>query len=256
MVNVTTYKTVTETVMENRTTTVRVPVWEEKTVMEHRKKVEYVTEYKEKCKLSFVHECKTIGGGNRGRCGHGHGDACSDPCASSNGCGSNRGGFSLSFPVIKPCITKECVPHCVKKCTTECVPVCKKVCTYKCETKTECVPVCKTRCVPVCVQKEVVCCKKVCVPYQATRCVTVCEPVCETVTVCKMVPTCVEEAAPACHTPCNAAPACGSDACGDHGSSGCGLFSKLKGCFGSRGGNGLHINLCGRGHGSDCNTCH
>jgi hypothetical protein len=69
--------------------------------------------------------------------------------------------------------------------------------------------VCKTRCVPCTENKEVVCCKKVCVPYQATRCVTECVPTTETVTVCKMVPTWVEVPCPApapCAQPCQ--PAC------------------------------------------------
>jgi hypothetical protein len=63
MVDVTTYKKVTETVMENRTTTHKVPVWEEKTVMEHRKKIEWVNETKERSKLTFVKEEKVVSGG-------------------------------------------------------------------------------------------------------------------------------------------------------------------------------------------------
>jgi hypothetical protein len=234
IVPVTTYKTVTETVMENRTKCVKVPCWEEKCVTEHRKKVEWVTEYKEKCRISFHKECKTIGGhgGLFGHCAS-KCDPCADPCA-------DKCGPSLTIPVWKPCVTKECVPVCRPKCTTECVQVMKKVCTWKTEVKTECVPVCKTRCVPCTENKEVVCCKKVCVPYQATRCVTVCEPCTETVTVCKMVPTWVEEAAPAC--PTNACDTGCHDDCG-HGHGlfrkcfgGCGLFSKFHGCF--------NFNLC------------
>jgi hypothetical protein len=203
----TTYKTVTETVMETRTCCVKVPCWEEKTCMEKRKKVEWVTEYKEKCHLTFHKECKTIGFG--GCCNTGCDTGCNTGCNSGCNTGCNTGcdtgccnkGFSFSFPVCKPCIEKTCEPCCVPKCTCECVPVCKKVCTWKTETKTECVPVCKTRCVPCTENKEVVCCKQVCVPYQATRCVTECVPCQETVTVCKMVPTWVE-------VPCQPAAPC------------------------------------------------
>lgn len=244
VVPVTTYKHVTETVMENRTHCVKVPCWEEKCVTEHRKKIEWVTEYKEKCHISFHKECKTIGGHGlfgghcANKCDTGCGDGCGDKCG--NGCG----GMSLSFPVWKPTVEKTCVPVCRPKCTTECVQVMKKVCTWKTETKTECVPVCKTRCVPCTENKEVTCCKTVCVPYQATRCVTVCEPCTETVTVCKMVPTWVEEA---CHGPANGCDnGCnngGNNGCdngcdnGGHGHGlfgkcfgGCGLFSKFSGC--------------------------
>ncbi|MCX7665163.1 MAG: hypothetical protein N2112_06430, partial [Gemmataceae bacterium] len=66
VVPVTTYKHVTETVMEPRTTTVKVPVVETRTVMETRKKIEYVTECKEKCTLTFSKECKQIGCGDCG----------------------------------------------------------------------------------------------------------------------------------------------------------------------------------------------
>lgn len=229
VIDVTTYKTVTETVMEPKTTCVKVPVWEDKCVTETRKKIEWVTECKETCKLAFTKECKTIG------CGNPCADPC-DPCA--------KPGFSLSFNVCKPTLVKETVQVQVPKCVTETVNVTKKVCTYKTETKTEMVPVCKTKCVPVVEKKEIVECKKVCVPYQATRNVTTCEAVTETVKVCKLVPTVVEEPAPACGG-CGSGAAgnggCGSDACGSNacGSSdpcatsshGCGLFSKLKGCF-------------------------
>jgi len=256
-VPVTTYKHVTETVMETRTCCVKVPCWEEKTCMEKRKKIEWVTEYKEKCHLSFQKECKTFTlGCSKGSCdtgccgtggGYGGGGCCDKGCGSSGCCDKS---FSFSIPVCKPCITKECVPCCVPKCTYECVPVCKKVCTWKTETKTECVPVCKTRCVPCTENKEVVCCKQVCVPYQATRCVTECVPCTETVTVCKMVPTWVEEVcpAPAPCAPSNACPqannACGNpcdtgcnNGCGNNagccdmgGHGGCCLFDKFSGC--------------------------
>jgi hypothetical protein len=227
MVPCTTYKTETYTEMVTKTCCVKVPVYEEKVVMEKRKKIEWVTEYRNKCKVSFTKECKQLGCGNG--CGSG---CCGDKCG--GGCGS--GCLNLSIPVYKPHFETVCVPCQVPKCTYECVPVTKKCCTYKTETKTTCVPVCKTRCVPVTTQKEVVTCKKVCVPYQATRCVTVCEPCTETVNVCKMVPTWVDEpvcqnVAPAnpCANPC-ADQTCKSG-CGDKCGSGCfNLCGKLSGC--------------------------
>jgi hypothetical protein len=251
VVPVTTYKTVTETVMETRTHCVKVPCWEEKTCMEKRKKVEWVTEYKEKCHLTFHKECKTIGFGG---CGEKSCGGCDTGCGGCNtGCdtGCCNKGFSFSFPVCKPCLEKTCEPCCVPKCTWECVPVTKKVCTWKTETKTECVPVCKTRCVPCTENKEVTCCKQVCVPYQATRCVTECVPVQETVTVCKMVPTWVEVPCPApcapaapCGPQANGCPqtnacnpcdnGCGNNGCGNNGCGnwghGCCLFDKVSGC--------------------------
>jgi hypothetical protein len=237
----TTYKTVTETVMENRTKCIKVPCMETKTVMEKRKKIEWVTETKEKCHISFKKECKTIGGcGLLDKCGDKLTSCFGDKCG-GGGCGESCGGCSISFPVWKPCIEKQCVQVCRPKCTYECVPVCKQVCTYKTQTVTECVPVCKTRCVPCTEMKETVCCKKVCVPYQATRCVTECVPTCETVTVCKMVPTWVEVPCPApapCQPACPTGPnACanpcdtGANACCDQGGGkgGCCLSDKFGG---------------------------
>src|SRR5262245_43741027 len=224
-VPVTTYKKITETVMENRTRCIKIPVMEEKVVMEKRKKIEWVTECKTKTKVSFHKECKQIGGKGHlshfsGKLGGCFGDKCG-----GGGCGDSCGGGcgGISVPVWKPTCETYTTTVRVPKCTYECVPVCKKVCTYRTETKTECVPVCKTRCVPCTENKEVVTCKKVCVPYQATRCVTECVPVCETVTVCKMVPTWVEEVCPA---PAPCAPCCDTGC--DSGKGGC--FSKFKGC--------------------------
>jgi hypothetical protein len=263
----TTYQTITETVMENRTRCIKVPCVEQKTVMEKRKKIEWVTETKEKCHISFKKDCVSLGGhnccgngggfgGGHGCCGHGGGDGCGDGCGHS--C------FNFSFPICKPTIERECVQVCRPKCTYECVPVCKTVCTYKTQTVTECVPVCKKRCVPVTTQKEVEVCRQVCVPYQATRCVTECVPTQECVTVCKMVPTWVEVPCPApapCPQPCpTAAAPCGPSAapCGNpcdsgygHGNGGgCCLFDKLN-CFSCN----LHDkwgNFC---HGMDCLKC-
>jgi hypothetical protein len=219
IVPVTTYKTEHYTEMVTKTCCVKVPCVEEKVVMEKRKKVEWVTEYKDKCHISFHKECKTVGG-----CGDGCGSGCGDKCGGSGCC--NKG---ISFPVYKPEITHECVPCTVPKCTYECVPVVKKCCTYKTEMKTETVPVCKTRCVPCTTQKEIVCCKQVCVPYQATRCVTVCEPCTETVNVCKMVPTWVDEpcAAPVAAAPCAQAPGC-DNGCNNGCGNGC--CDKFKDC--------------------------
>lgn len=204
MVTVTTHKTEHYTEMVTKTCCVKVPCYEEKVCMEKRKKVEWVTEYKTKCHVCFHKECKTIGGCGDG-CGNGCGGGCCGDKCGGGGCCSK--GFTI--PVYKPEFKTEVVCCKVPKCTYECVPVTKKVCTYKTEMKTTCVPVCKTRCVPCTEQKEIVCCKKVCVPYQAQRVVTVCEPCTETVNVCKMVPTWVEEAcppaAPVAQAPCGPA---------------------------------------------------
>jgi len=231
-VPVTTYKKVTETVMETRTRCVKVPCMEQKTVMEKRKKIEWVTETKEKCHISFKKDCVSLGGHNC--CGSGGGmGGC---CGGGDGCGDKGSCFNFSFPVCKPTIERECVQVCRPKCTYECVPVCKTVCTYKTETKTECVPVCKTRCVPCTENKEITVCKKVCVPYQATRCVTECVPTTECVTVCKMVPTWVEVPCPApapcppAAAPCpTAAAPCGNPCDSGYGNGGgCCLFDKLS----------------------------
>lgn len=233
MVPCTTYKTETYTEMVTKTCCVKVPCYTEKVVMEKRKKIEWVTEYKEKCHICFHKECKTIGGCGDG-CGNGcGGGCCGDKCGGGGCC--NKG---FSFPVYKPEIHRETVCCTVPKCTWECVPVTKKCCTWHTEMKTTCVPVCKTRCVPCTTQKEIVCCKQVCVPYQATRCVTVCEQVQETVNVCKMVPTWVEEACPAPAAPCGpvAQAPCGQNQGCDNGcGNGCGdccsgCCNKFKDC--------------------------
>jgi hypothetical protein len=248
MVTVTTHKTEHYTEMVTKTCCVKVPCYEEKTCMEKHKKVEWVTEYKTKCHVCFHKECKTIGGCGDG-CGNGCGSGCcGDKCGGGGG-GCCKGGFS--FPVYKPEIHTEVVACKVPKCTYECVPVTKKVCTYKTEMKTTCVPVCKTRCVPCTEQKEVVCCKKVCVPYQATRCVTVCEQCTETVNVCKMVPTWVEEAcppaAPVAQAPCaqNQAPCAQNQGCNNGCNNGCG-----NGC-----GNGCCFSGCCDKLKSCCSGC-
>lgn len=230
IVPVTTYKTETYTEMVTKTCCVKVPCYEEKVVMEKRKKVEWVTEYKTKCHICFHKEYKNIGCGG---CGDGCGSGCCDKCGGGGCCNK---GWNCSIPVYKPEIHRECVPCTVPKCTYECVPVTKKCCTYKTEMKTTCVPVCKTRCVPCTVQKEIVCCKQVCVPYQATRCVTVCEPCTETVNVCKMVPTWVEEACPA---PVAQAP------CGPQGPYGPGAPCADQGCN----------NGCDNGCNNGCGDC-
>jgi hypothetical protein len=220
MVQCTTYKKEHYTEMVTKTCCVKVPVYTEKTVMVKKKKIEWVTEYKNKCKISFTKECKTIGGhGCLSGC---LGDKCGDKC------GGGHCGKGLTIPIYKPHITRECVPCTVPKCTWECVPVTKKCCTWKTETQTKCVPVCKTRCVPCVENKEVVTCKKVCVPYQATRCVTVCEPCVEKVQVCKMVPTWVDEpcAAPAASQPCAQADTCDAG----HGKGCCNFGDKFSGC--------------------------
>jgi hypothetical protein len=236
IVPVTTYKTETYTEMCTKTVCEKVPVVEEKVVMEKRKKIEWVTEYKQKCHVSFTKECKTIG------CG----DKCDDGCHGDK-CG--KGCFSLSIPVYKPHFETKTVACTVPKCTYECVPVTKKCCTYKTEKKVIQVPVCKTRCVPVTENKEVCCTKQVCVPYQATRCVTVCEPCTEKVQVCKMVPTWVEEQVAVAPAPCGQAPCgpaanpcqdanvcnkgdvCGNDGCGDKCCGGCfSICDKFKDC--------------------------
>ena len=177
--------------MEAKTVTVKVPVIEEKTVMETRKKFETYTEYKTKTVDKGHYECEECPAGPSilDRLTH----KCPDPCKTK------------TVKKWVSCCVTECVPVCKTRCVTECVPVCKKVCTHRCETHTEMVPVCKTKCVPECKTCTYTECKKVCVPYQATRCVTVCEPVCETFTVCKMVPHQVEKEV-ACAAPCGARP--------------------------------------------------
>src|SRR5262249_32868916 len=143
-VPVTTYKKVTETVMEQKTVCVKIPCMEEKVVMEKRKKIEWVTECKTKTKVSFHKECKTIGG--KGCLGGKLGGCCGDKCGGGcgDGCGGGCGGISI--PVWKPHCETYTTTCRVPKCTYECVPVCKKVCTYRTEMQTKCVPVCKTRC--------------------------------------------------------------------------------------------------------------
>jgi hypothetical protein len=217
MVTCTTIKKEHYTEMCTKTCCVKVPVWEEKVVMVKKPKIEWVTEYKTKCKVCFTKDYKTIDCG-----GCGGSKCCGDKCG-GDGCGK---GFSLCVPVYKPHVTTEVVPCCVPKCTWECVPCVKKCCTFKTEMKTTTVPVCKTRCIPVTEQKEVCCTKKVCVPYQATRCVTVCEPCTETVKVCKMVPTMVEEVCPA---PAPANVCVEDNKCGG-GDKCCGLCGKLSNC--------------------------
>src|SRR5262245_46566025 len=97
MVTVTTHKVEHYTEMVTKTCCVKVPVMEEKVCMEKRKKVEWVTEYKQKCHISFHKECKTIGGCGNG-CGNGCGSGCCGDKCGGGGCCSS--GFS--FPVYKP----------------------------------------------------------------------------------------------------------------------------------------------------------
>lgn len=194
---VTAYRHETCTVQEPRTTTVKVPVWEDKVVMESRKVQKQVVEYKKKTVDNghWVCEEKPV-------CFPGlhKKDPC-DPCA-------------VPTRTVKKwvsCKQEVCEPVCKTVCVTECVPVCKKVCTYKCETKTEMVSVCKTRCVPYETTCTVTTCKEVCTPVKTTVCKTVCQPVQEKVKVCKMVAVEVEKEVcmPApCAAPCAPTPCC------------------------------------------------
>ena len=90
MVSCTTYKTEHYTEMVTKTCCVKVPVVEEKVVMEKRKKIEWVTEYKDKCKVCFKKECKTVG------CDKGCDNGCGNKCGGDK-CGGGCGSGCLSF---------------------------------------------------------------------------------------------------------------------------------------------------------------
>jgi len=218
---VTEYKKVCTTVMENRTVTKKVPVWTEKTEMVTKCKLERVTEMVTKTKLSHHWECVEVPA-RAGLFSH-LASKCADPC---DPCATSCAPCTKTVKklVIDRCT--ECVPVCKMKLVKECVPVCKKVCTYECVTECIQVPVTKVTCVPECKTVTYTECKKVMVPYQATRCVTKCEAVNEVVKGTKKVAHWVEKevaVAPACDT-CATTSCCGGS-----------LFGGLKARLGSFG---------------------
>lgn len=194
---VTTMRHVTETVMENRCITKRIPVCETRTEMvSKRVRVCYEETVAHTVNhWSWVKSCVC--------------DPC-DPC-----------GRGKTTRQRVNCPTTECKTVTKHRWDTVCEPVTRTCTTWKCVTENCQVPVCRTRCVPECRTETYTCCTTRCVPYQATRCFTVCVPVCETVNatrcvckmVCKQVPC-----APACDTGCHnqgCGDACGSSGCGD-----------------------------------------
>jgi len=192
------YKTITETVNENRCYTVKVPYTETRHGCETRWVSRQVTETVNVSVDRGHYECVEVPvTGLRGclmKMGHkmkggrkGCGDCC-DPCASCcEYCPTE------TKKVWCPCIV--CEPKCVTRCVKECVQVPTTYCVtcYRCETRTECVPVCRTRCVPECVSYTYTVCVPRCVPYTYCCKVPVCVPCQETYTVCRRVPVCVEK---------------------------------------------------------------
>ncbi|QVL31184.1 hypothetical protein KIH39_20385 [Telmatocola sphagniphila] len=223
---VTVYHKVTEQVVEPRTVTVKVPVWEERTELVKKTRIEHYTENVTKCVDKGHWETQTVAAGPsildhlsslKPSFGHLHSKiasdngcstGCDNPCAAPAPCPTVR---TKCVKVWVPNLVQESHPVCKTRHVTECVPVTKKVCSYKCETKVEQVTVCKTKCVPETKTESYTVCKKVCVPYQATRTVCVKVPVEETVTVTKCIPTWVEKqvavapAVSACDAGCGSA---------------------------------------------------
>jgi len=193
------YKQVPETRTETRTVCERVPVEEERTVMEKVVTCKPVTCTVRKCVDRGHYECREVP-----CCSHRLLDClhklcrrsdCCDPCADA--CCPPP---TKTVQVWVPCKVWEEVPVtrmervCEYRPKTCKVTVCKTVqkqiqCQVTCM---KCVPEQQTRTCTVMVQKSV--------PYQATRTVCKCVPVTETVTATRMVARTVEKEVPCCET--------------------------------------------------------
>jgi hypothetical protein len=274
---VTVNKMITETVIENRCVTERVPVQKTVTVnervpvmktvtvmqkvpvqkqvtcMETHWKSVMVTEMQTKTvshKVSVPY-CETKGPSLMDKI-HAKCDPCYTPCPRTvSGCKTEKVCETVccpvtkckkvceTVPVTKTVCSYECVPVTKQITCYECVPVTKQITCYECVTKTVPTPCTRTKCVPtVETQTKTVNVRK-CVSYQATREVCVCEPVKEKVKVCKMVATVVEKDVVVGN-------ACGTG-CGTPTtccSSKAGLFDRLKGGFGGLGGKHKHNSCC------------
>lgn len=211
---VTCYKQVPETRIENRTYCVCVPVCEEKTVMQPCWTTQCVTKMVKKCVDKGHWECRCVEV-KPGLC-----DRIKEACK------KHKQGCCYCPPCPKtemkkcwvPCkVWIECPVTCQERvCTYK--PVTCRVTTYKKEMRTEQVKVTCCKCVAECRTETYTCCVAKCVPCQATRCVSVCVPVQETVTCCRMVCKQVAKQVPVCETTC-CSPCCEpccKPCCGKH----------------------------------------
>ena len=178
------------TTMVTKTVTERVPVTKTVTVNETHYTTESVTEMKSKTVSRWVSVPYTVEKAP-GLCDRMK--KCKDPC------------YVPCAETVTKCKKERvcetvCEPVTVCKKVAHCVPVCKQVCSYECVTKQVTCPV--TTCVKECVttQCPVTRCVKECVttmvPVCKTRCVSECVPQTCTVNVCKKV------AYQACRTVC------------------------------------------------------
>jgi hypothetical protein len=197
----TVYEMVPETRCETRIVCKKVPVCEERTIMEKKTVCVPVEKCVKKCVQKGHWECKQV--------------ECKPSCFS--------GLFShKKDDCCNPCCEQQCPKYKTVKCWVNC-PVYeeKKVCVM--EKHTECVAkkvkvtVCKEvreeqkvnvtvcKCVPKQKMETYTVCEKRMVPYQATRCVKVCTPCVEKVECCKMVKRTVQKQVPCepcCDTCC------------------------------------------------------
>lgn len=221
-------KTVTE--YENRTTMKTCYKYVQETCMEKKLVRLGHWECREECRTSFFGGLLNRDGGCGSKgCGH-HGCAKSCNTSCNNNCCTPTRTVTrkhwVHCPEYKECPRTVCKKVCYQEPVTCKVAVCRQVwseekvnvCTYQCveEKRTEKYTVCVERKVPIKCTRTV----RVCVPYETE------------VTCTRMVARTVTREVPVCNPCCNPC------------DSGCGLFSRLRGAFASRG------DCCGRDHGS------
>jgi len=184
---ITTYRMVPETVTEMRTSTVTVPVVEQRVVMKEKRCFKRVCEVEKKCEDHGQYVCKQVpdeGGlcDRLGKCFKGLHASCKGDCPPA--CEPVK---MKTVKVWQPCPVMVDKQVSRLRWVTEQVP--ETVYVKTCRTETRCTPVtvCRMRCVPETRVENVQHVTTKCVPYQATRCVTVCVPHQETVTCTRMV---------------------------------------------------------------------
>jgi hypothetical protein len=203
-------KMVPECHEETRIICKKVPVCEEKTIMQKCTVCQPVEHCVKKCVDKGHWECKCVEV-KPGLCEQlfkkKDDCCCCEPCPKTK-----------TVKCWVPCPVIEVTKVCKMEKVEVCKPVTVKCTVYK-EVKEEVkVKVQTCKCVTECKTEMVTCYEKKTVPYQATRCVKVCTPCVEKVEVCKMVKHTVMKQVPCepCCTPCTpCCPAPKKSCCGN-----------------------------------------
>lgn len=231
---VTCNRIVCEPQTQMRTVCVRVPVVEEKVVMQSHWTCKPVTKMVRKCVDKGHYECREVPCtptcGSKSHKWLSRKKDCCDPCA--NACADACCVPTKTVRVWVPCpVWEECAVTCMER-VCEQRPVTVRCCSYRMESKQEACTVMVSKCVPE--TKTVTVMVSKCVPYQAMRTVSVCVPTTEAVTCTRMVARTVTKQVP-CEATCCATTCCKVECCETK-------CKKVRRCSG----------LSLRGHGSCC----